>query len=75
MYYNLKMINVSARFFFFFVFMVDLTCVIGHSSTCIEPESIVPNTDSVADPDPGLEQIRYGSGSRPNFGTDPDPGK
>ena len=30
---------------------------------------------SVADPDPGPEKIRYGSGSRPNFNTDPDPGK
>ena len=28
-----------------------------------------------ADPDPGCEKIRYGSGSRVNFDTDPDPGK
>ena len=27
------------------------------------------------DPDPGCEKIRYGSGSRVNFDTDPDPGK
>ena len=27
------------------------------------------------DPDPGSEKIRYGSGSRPNFDTDPDPRK
>ena len=27
------------------------------------------------DPDPGCENIRYGSGSRANFYTDPDPGK
>ena len=27
----------------------------------------------VRDPDPGSEKIRYGSGSRPNFVTDPDP--
>ena len=26
------------------------------------------------DTDPGSEKIRYGSGSRPNFDTDPDPG-
>ena len=35
---------------------------------------------SIADPfnfdtDPGSENIRYGSGSRPNFDTDSDPGK
>ena len=27
------------------------------------------------DTDPGCEKIRYGSGSRANFDTDPDPGK
>ena len=27
------------------------------------------------DPDPGCEKIRCGSGTRANFGTDPDPGK
>ena len=27
------------------------------------------------DPDPVCEKIRYGSGSRMNFDTDPDPGK
>ena len=27
------------------------------------------------DPDPGCEEICYGSGSRVNFVTDPDPGK
>ena len=27
------------------------------------------------DPDSGCEKIRYGSGSRTNFDTDPDPGK
>ena len=27
------------------------------------------------DPDPGSEKIHYGSGSRPKFDTDPDPGK
>ena len=27
------------------------------------------------DTDPGSENIRYGSGSRPNFDTDSDPGK
>ena len=27
------------------------------------------------DTDPGSEKIRYGSGSSPNFDTDPDPGK
>ena len=27
------------------------------------------------DPAPGSEKIRYGSGSRPNFDTDPDPGQ
>ena len=27
------------------------------------------------DTDPGDEKIRYGSGSRANFDTDPDPGK
>ena len=37
-------------------------------------------TPSVADPyhfdtDPGCEKNRYGSGSRVNFYTDPDPGK
>ena len=28
-----------------------------------------------ADPDPGTEKIRYGSGSRTSFDTDPDPGR
>ena len=27
------------------------------------------------DPDPGSEQVHYGSGSRQNFDTDPDPSK
>ena len=27
------------------------------------------------DPNPGCEKIHYGSGSRANFHTDPDPGK
>ena len=27
------------------------------------------------DPDPGSEKLRYGSGSRPNFDTGPDPRK
>ena len=31
--------------------------------------------DTNPDPDPGCEKIRYGSGSRANFDTDPDPGK
>ena len=39
-----------------------------------EPRWLV---SSVADPDPGCEKIRYGSGSgsRVNFDTDPDPAK
>ena len=37
------------------------------------PSSIEPA--SVADPDPGCEKMYYGSGSRVNFDTDPDPGK
>ena len=42
----------------------------------------MPLTVGVADPyhfdtdsDPVCEKIRYGSGSRANFDTDPDPGK
>ena len=31
--------------------------------------------DTDPDPDPGCEKIRYGSGSRVNFDTNPDPGK
>ena len=31
--------------------------------------------DTDPDPYPGCEKIRYGSGSRVNFDTDPDPGK
>ena len=31
--------------------------------------------DTDPDLDPGCEKIRYGSGSRVNFDTDPDPGK
>ena len=27
----------------------------------------------VTDPEPGCEKICYGSGTRPNFNTDPDP--
>ena len=30
--------------------------------------------DTDLDPDPGCEKILYGSGSRANFDTDPDPG-
>ena len=33
------------------------------------------DTDPNPDPDPGCEKIRYGSGSKVNFETDPDPGK
>ena len=47
-----------------------------------DPIWIWIHNTSVADPyhfdtdtDPGCEKIRYGSGSRVNFDTDPDPAK
>ena len=32
-------------------------------------------TNFVTDPDPGSDKFRYGSGFRPSFDTDSDPGK
>ena len=43
----------------------------------IRPDSVAEtyHFDTDLDPDPGCEQIRYGTGSRANFDTDPDPAK
>ena len=47
--------------------------VSGHDLSCSVADPY--HFDMDTDPDPGCEKIRYGSGSRVNFATDPNPGK